>query len=210
MVTCTAHSPISDSHPRGTAKSEVTPGHRKPQQGIRSGSAQHGISRASLDWLALRVKPRHEDAVARSLRNLRLEEFLPVCVGQGYLFPGFVFCRSNHRDQPGLLGIAGVLAIGGPSKSSIPDAEIARIKMILASRLPARPRAFLRTGQRVGVRRGSLAGMEGILLRCGCDFQVIVSIEALQRSFAAEINHEIVLALEGAVDAERATLFLTV
>ena len=50
--------------------------------------------------------------------------------------------------------------------------------MIMASRLPVKPRTFLCAGQRVGIRRGRLAGLEGFLLRKHEDFQVVVGVEA--------------------------------
>ena len=88
-------------------------------------------------------------------------------------------------------------------------AEIAWIKMILASGLPVKPRTFLCAGQRVWIRRGPLAGLEGILRRKRDDFQVVVGVAALNRSVAVEINRERVCAVEGAAHAQRARLFLT-
>ena len=66
--------------------------------------------------------------------------------------------------------------------------------MILASGLPVKSRTFLRAGQRVWIGRGPLAGLEGILRRKKDDFQVVVGVEALERSVAVEINYEMVCA----------------
>src|ERR1035438_115982 len=120
-----------------------------------------------LRWFDLRVQARHEGKVAQSLRSRGLEVFVPIYSGRRRLFPGFVFCRHGDRNRQAVLEIPGVLSIVGPSESACPiaDAEIAWIKMILASRLPVKPRTFLRAGQRVWIRRGPLAGLEGILRR---------------------------------------------
>ena len=164
-----------------------------------------------LEWFALRVQPRREGSVAESLRSRGLEDFVPTDSGRRRLFPGFVFCRLDNRNRQAALGIPGVLSIVGPPESGCPiaDVEIARIKMILASGLPVKSRTFLRAGQRVWIRRGPLAGLEGILRRKKDDFQVVVGVEALERSVAVEINYEMVCAVEGAPHAQTARLFLT-
>ena len=131
--------------------------------------------------------------------------------------PGGAAC---FRDS---CSAASIIRIGGPlsrfqvssrlrvrvNPRPISDAEIAWIKMIMAAQLPAKPWAFSRVGQRVCIWRGPLAGLEGILLRKHDDFQVVVGVEALQRSVAVEINHEMVRAVEGAPHAQRARLFMT-
>lgn len=164
-----------------------------------------------LEWFALRVQPRREGSVAESLRSRGLEDFVPTDSGRRRLFPGFVFCRFNYQNRQAVLEIPGVLSIAGPCESASPisDAEIAWIKMIMAAQLPAKPWAFSRVGQRVCIWRGPLAGLEGILVRKHYDFQVVVGVEALERSVAVEINHEMVCAVEGAPHAQMARLFMT-
>jgi transcription antitermination factor NusG len=112
--------------------------------------------------VCLAVKPGCEKAVARLLRRRKLEEYLPIYSGRRRLFPGFVFCRFNHQNRRAVIEIPGVFSIVDPHESASPisDAEIARIKMILASRLPVKPRTLLCPGQRVGMRRGPLVGLE--------------------------------------------------
>lgn len=161
-------------------------------------------------WFALAVKPGDEQAVARSLRGRGLEQYVPTYSGRRRLFPGFVFCRfdpQNRRAVPEIPG--GLWAAGSPeSASSVSYAEIARIKMILASRLPVRPRALLSVGQRVWIMRGPLAGLEGFLLRRRDDFQVVVGLEALRRSVTVDISRAMVCAVEGAAHAPMARLFM--
>ena len=164
-----------------------------------------------LQWFALAVKPGCEKAVARSLRSRGLEEYVPIYSGRRRLFPGFVFCRFNYQNRQAVLETPGVLSIVSPTESVSPiaDEEVARIRMILASGLPVKPHNFLWFGQQVEITRGPLAGLEGFLLRKHDDFQVVVGVEALQRSVAVEINHEMVRAIEGAPHAHMARLFLT-
>jgi transcription antitermination factor NusG len=60
--------------------------------------------------------------------------------------------------------------------------------MALREKIPCAVHPFIRVGQRVRVRGGSLDGMEGILLRQGKDESLIVSVELLQRSVAIRVN----------------------
>lgn len=76
----------------------------------------------------------------------------------------------------------------GKQALPVPDHEIAAIKLIVESKLPARPWPFLKVGQRVKIQQGSLAGLEGVLLSIKKNLNVVVSIEMLQRSVAVEIE----------------------
>jgi hypothetical protein len=42
-----------------------------------------------LDWFAVSVEPRRKSAVARSLRSIGLEEFVPIYSQRRRLFPGY-------------------------------------------------------------------------------------------------------------------------
>jgi transcription antitermination factor NusG len=72
----------------------------------------------------------------------------------------------------------------------VDDHEIAAIEAILSSGLATEPCPFLREGQKVRVRRGSLAGVEGILTKKKSDFRLVISVTMLQRSIAVEIDRE--------------------
>jgi hypothetical protein len=163
-----------------------------------------------LQWFALRVPAGQERAVAQTLDGRFLEPYVPVYGGRRPLFSGFVFCHLNEKRRHAILGIQEVLCIAGShgSASPIPGGEIASIKKILASGLPVREQTFLRLGQRVRIADGALAGLDGVLLRKGDDFRVVVGMEALQRSVAIEIKQKMVRAVEGAPHAQMARLYM--
>src|SRR5260370_4723822 len=127
---------------------------------------------------ALRVKRRHEKAVAHSLRCKQLEDFLPLYrESRGWsdrtttvelpLFAGYVFCRFAYADRFLVLNTPGVTAILGAGSVFAPVAEeeIASIRTIVDSGLPARPFQYLTPGQLVVVERGPLAGIRGTTWR---------------------------------------------
>jgi hypothetical protein len=47
---------------------------------------------------------------------------------------------------------------------------------------------FIRTGQRVRIRGGSLNGVEGILVRQGGEQSVVISVELLRRSVSIRVD----------------------
>jgi transcription antitermination factor NusG len=107
------------------------------------------------------------------------------------LFPGYVFVRlfasNEHRAQ--VLRIPGVLRLVGPeSGTAIPEAQIESVKALVSRNLPWTSHPFLRLGQRIRVRGGSLDGLEGIFLRRNGEDSLIISIDALQRSLSVSIK----------------------
>ncbi len=60
------------------------------------------------------------------------------------------------------------------------------------SGLPLGPWPFLKAGQRVRIERGVLAGIEGTLVRESAAWRVAVSVNALQRSIAVEVDRDMI------------------
>jgi transcription termination/antitermination protein NusG len=59
---------------------------------------------------------------------------------------------------------------------------------VLKAGLAATPWPFLRVGDRVLIDRGPLAGIEGSLIEAKKSLRLVISIELLQRSIAAEVD----------------------
>jgi len=163
-------------------------------------------SRASvprLPWYGIRTKSNHERVAAAVLQNKGYENFLPVYRRRQRwsdrivetdrpLFPGYVFCRFDARKRLPIVSTPGVVSVVGFGNEPAPvsDSEIDAVRAVLRSGLAAEPCPFLREGQRIRVRRGSLEGLEGILLKKKSDWRIVVSVAMLQRSVAVEIDRE--------------------
>jgi transcription antitermination factor NusG len=173
-------------------------------------------------WFALTVRPRHEKTVAKSLRHRGLEDFLPLYNARRRwsdrikavefpLFPGYVFCRFDYECRFPVLSIPGVTSIVGFPNLPTPvsEDEIAAVRTILASGLPAQPCSVVRVGQPVRIKSGSLAGLQGILIREKDSLRVVVSLELLQRAVAVEIDRDIICATRGVSHAQTAAVYLT-
>jgi len=156
-------------------------------------------------WVALMVRPRAERRVQKGLKNMGLETFVPwhgvrrrwadrVKILEQNLIPGYVFCHSNFSDRMAVMHQAGVERVVSFNRTPalIPDAEIASLRRAVQSELPLGPWPFLKAGQRVHIKKGVLAGMEGTLARESAGWRVVVSVSALQRSIAVEVDRDMI------------------
>jgi transcription antitermination factor NusG len=158
---------------------------------------------ASGHWFAVVVKPRHEKSVARGLRSKGLEEFLPlyrqrrswsdrIKAVQLPMFSGYVFCRFAYPERLRVLSTPGVVcALGtGDVFNPIADAEIATIRAIVDSGVPAKPCSYPVPGDTVRIAAGPLTGISGTVVRDKGVTSVVVSVEILQRSVAVELDKD--------------------
>jgi transcription antitermination factor NusG len=76
----------------------------------------------------------------------------------------------------------------GPDVAVIPEDEIEAIRRTVEGPYRMEPHPFLRCGDRVRVTRGSLQGVEGILVRKKNQFRLVLSVDMLAKSVAVEID----------------------
>ena len=158
-------------------------------------------------WFALRVKPRHEVAVAKALRSKGYEEFLPLRTDRrrwsdrfkevsSPLFPGYVFCHFSPASRVGILetpAVRKILSFGnGPTP--IDEREVHALQTIAESGFSVAPHPYLRIGQTVRLTDGPLRGLEGILQCCRGVTYLIVSVTLMQRSVAVQVSRDSVCA----------------
>ena len=152
-------------------------------------------------WYALHVCSRHEKVVAAYLTLNIIEVFLPTYKALRLwkngcrkeldlpLFPGYLFIRIAPHERLKVLrspGVVGIVGAGG-HPSSLSDSEIASLKSGLL-KCAAEPYPYFTTGDRIRVRNGAFAGLEGILLRRKKDFRVVLSVNVIARSIAVELD----------------------
>jgi transcription antitermination factor NusG len=152
-------------------------------------------------WYALQVRSRYEMGVARHLRGMGYEEFLPlyecrkrwsdrIKVAQEPLFPGYLFCRLDPQNRLPILKTPGVIQIVGYNRQPIPvdDQELESIQTLVTSGIPNEPWPFLKVGERVRIEAGPLRGLEGVLVEFKGNERLILSVSLLQRSVAVEMD----------------------
>ncbi len=136
--------------------------------------------------------------MATHLSRLGLDEYVPlkrvrrqwsdrVKELDAPLFPGYIFCRFSYAERLRVLNSPGVQSAVG----SVEDAEIEAVRTLVSSGRPLAHLPFLRIGQSVSIEKGPFAGIRGVVLRDESAWRVVVSVEALDRSIAVEVDREV-------------------
>jgi len=88
-----------------------------------------------------------------------------------------------------VLGTPGVLSIVGSPKEPwpLPDFEIDALRSGLLERR-IEPHPYLIVGERVRIKAGAMAGVEGVLVRKKNDLRVVLSLDTIMRSVAVEVD----------------------
>jgi len=172
-------------------------------------------------WYAIRVQSKFESVASEVLLSKGYEAFLPLYRSvrrwsdrkktlQLPLFPGYLFCRFNPGDRmlpiittPGVIGVISA----GRTPLPIKDDEIVGLQLMLRSGVEPEPWPYLGCGAKVLIERGPLAGLEGIVVQNLSQWRVVVSVELLQRSVAAEIDRAWVRELTTQVATEPVIAF---
>jgi transcription antitermination factor NusG len=157
----------------------------------------------SSPWSAVYTRHQHEKTVAEMLTLKGFEVFLPLYesvrrwkqrrkVLQMPLFPCYVFVRGAVAKRLPVLTTPGVhmLLCEGDKVATIPEEEIQAIRRTVDGDFRVEPHPFLKCGDRVRVIRGSLSGIEGILVRKKNVFRLVLSVSMLAQSVAVEVYAE--------------------
>jgi transcription antitermination factor NusG len=162
-----------------------------------------GIGQNAENWYAVLTRARHEKAAAHRLGERGVTTFLPTVTEvhrwndrkktvELPLFSCYLFVKlmpGNEERQrvlrtDSVLGLVGTQGLGTP----IPSDQIDAVRTLVSEQLPCSPHPFLKTGQRVRIRGGALEGIEGILLSRNGDRRLIISVDAMQRSLAIQVE----------------------
>jgi transcription antitermination factor NusG len=152
-------------------------------------------------WYAAYTCARHEKSVARQLEARGVDFFLPLYRSLRRwkdrrkqldlaLFPGYVFVHIPLENRLRVLDLPGMVRLvsfrGKPAP--LPEQEIETLRNGLTQEVYVEPHPYLQIGRRVRVEHGPLAGLQGFLLRRKDKCRVVVSLDLIQRSIAAEVD----------------------
>jgi len=151
-------------------------------------------------WYALHVHSQCERIVADKLAGAGIEAFYPHLVKRSNddkreiehrrFMPGYVFAHFDLEHKTPVVAVAQVVSIlgFGSHAVSIPPIEIEAVKLIVSFPELAMPCPFVNAGDRVRVVTGPLRGLEGYVSYSKSVTRVIVSVQMLARSIAAEVD----------------------
>jgi transcription antitermination factor NusG len=170
--------------------------------GAATGMTTSGIeTNCDTPWWALYTRHQHEKVVAEMLGAKGLEVFLPLYESIRRwkdrnkalwlpLFPCYVFVRGTLERRLQVVSTPGVHMIltNGERIATVPEEEIDAIRRTVEGSLRVEPHPFLKVGERVRVMRGTLEGVEGILVRKKNLYRLVLSVNMLAQSVAVEID----------------------
>ena len=160
---------------------------------------------AGARWHVLWTRSHCEQLVHDQLAGKQFELFLPKFeawakrAGSRHLsgtplFPGYLFLRhaldkESYLEVRRARGLVTILGDSWDRPAVLPDSEIEAIRRMVGARVPAVAHPYLREGRRVRITRGSLAGLEGILVQLKMNQGLLVlSVDLLRRSVAVEVD----------------------
>lgn len=154
-------------------------------------------------WYALRTRSRHERVVERYLKERGIDVFNPVVTQihrwsdrnkkvECPLFAGYTFVRVALSPEvkvrvlctPGVVEFVGSQGRG----IAIPVEQIEAVRALVAAGVPFAKHPYLKIGERVRIRGGSLDGVEGILVAQNGSRQLVISVEPIQRSLSIRVE----------------------
>jgi len=154
-------------------------------------------------WYAVMTRSKHERVVSQRMRERGFEALLPTIaqthrwsdrdkVVEVPLFGCYVFVRMQMTNEMfyRVANLDGVFRFVGTGSmgTAIPNEQIEAVQAVVSQKLPFSIYPFLNIGQRVRIRGGSMDGVEGILVARDGDRKLVVSIDAIQRSMAVQIE----------------------
>jgi transcription antitermination factor NusG len=152
-------------------------------------------------WYALHTRSRHEKVARDQLTAKGITNLLPlwrkrsvwkdrikmveVPLFKGYLF-GY-FPLKHKLDVLQSIGIVRIVGING-QPVPVPEEQIRAVRTMVEQRLRYDPHPFLEEGMRVRVKRGVLAGAEGILVLKKPHYRLVISVDLIRQSVAVDID----------------------
>jgi transcription antitermination factor NusG len=152
-------------------------------------------------WFAAYTTPRHEKHVAEMLAERNIESFLPLyrTVRQWKksspvtlempLFPCYLFVHIRRAARGTVLGLPGVVSIVGSAKEPwpLPELEIEALQLGVQTG-KVEPHPYLNVGDKVRIKAGSMAGVEGILVHRRNQMRFVLTLDAIMRSVSVEVD----------------------
>jgi transcription antitermination factor NusG len=169
-------------------------------EGEATPSTGFSSPRADAPWQVLHVRSSYEKRVAQHLTVRSVEHYLPLyrervkwtdrtVMTERPLFSGYVFARFPLAARITVISTPGVVrSLGDEDRCVVSSEELERIRQGLASGLLLRPHAYVSVGQKVRVRNGIFADVEGVVTELRQQCKVIIALAAVRQCFSLEVE----------------------
>jgi transcriptional antiterminator RfaH len=151
-------------------------------------------------WWALYTMARREKELMRRLRTMQIRHYGPlipqrkkvpngrVRVSYLPLFPGYVFLCGNEADRYRALTTNCVSRCLPVDVCDQLVYDLQQVRRLIQSGTSLSPEAKIQPGMRVRIRNGSLAGMEGTVLKRRGGDRLLVAVRFLQKGASMQLD----------------------
>jgi transcriptional antiterminator RfaH len=150
-------------------------------------------------WWVIYTKPRQEKALARNLLSHEIPFYLPLVGKTQYnrgrrftsylpVFAGYVFVFGSETERVTALTtnrVSRILPV--PNGQQLRD-DLQKVRQLIESKTPLTIESRLAPGQRVRVKCGSLAGLEGVIIARRRKCHLLVGVNYLQQGVSVQIE----------------------
>jgi len=165
----------------------------------------------SLQWIAIRSKPRSEKIVSSELERKGIEVFLPLIKKRQQwsdrkkwvdfpLFPSYLFARIELKNSIFILSTRGVNTIVkfGDRVITVDNKVVNSLRLVLEGGYDLHQIKYFTIGDQVKVIDGPMKGVLGIVkTKNNDDNRLVIKIDALQQAVAMHINSEYLEYIKG-------------
>lgn len=151
-------------------------------------------------WLALYTLSRREKDLMRRLRTMSVSFYCPLIAKTSRspsgrartaympLFSGYVFLYGSKTDRYSAMTTNCISrCIDVPDQSLLTN-ELRNLHQLVASGLPITPESKLEPGDPVRIKSGSLAGLEGVVVKRQNKHRLLVSVDFLQQGASVSLD----------------------
>ena len=150
-------------------------------------------------WWAIYTLARQEKSLARDLYSFGVSYFLPLVESTKVyrrnrvtrhlpLFPGYLFLNGSEEDRVRSLTTNRVSRILEASEPRQMLADLSQIYRLIQAGVPLTAENRLAAGDRVRIKTGPLAGVEGVVIRRRTETRLLVSVHFLQQGASVAVD----------------------
>lgn len=164
-----------------------------------AGEIESGDEASPRRWWAVYTRSRHEKALARDLTSLQVPFYLPLvekttaygnrtvtsCLP---VFANYMFMYGSEDERIASLTTNRVSRILPVSDGNGLRRDLIHLRSLIDSGIPLTVESRWIPGKRVRIKRGSLMGLEGTILRRQGQLRLLVSVDFLQQGASVAIE----------------------
>jgi transcriptional antiterminator RfaH len=150
-------------------------------------------------WRVLHTRPRQEKSLARRLFEAQQPFYLPLIARRQQirgrlmtsylpLFGGYCFVLADNEERIQALATRRVAHVIDVTDQAGLWRDLQQVQRLIASGMPITPEGMLEPGTPVEIRRGPLAGMQGIIVRTTTQKRFVVKVDFIQQGASVELE----------------------